>query len=110
MCYSPPMRAPGQSAIEQFRGRMRGAVLRLSDSGYEETRRVWNGMIDQRPLLIARCVGLADVVETVRFAREHDLPLTIRGGGHGVSGKAVMDGAVMADLSRMKHVQVDPAR
>ena len=104
------MRAPSQAAIERLRSQLRGAVLGQPDSGYEETRRVWNGMIDRQPLLIARCLGLADVVETVRFAREHDLPLTIRGGGHGVSGKAVMDGAVMADLSPMKHVHVDPVR
>src|SRR5437879_4031249 len=90
------MRAPSQAAIERLRSQLRGAVLCQPDSGYEETRRVWNGMIDRQPLLIARCLGLADVVETVRFAREHDLPLTIRGGGHGVSGKAVMDGIVTA--------------
>src|SRR5258708_18116817 len=104
------MRAPSQAAIERLRSQLRGAVLCQPDSGYEETRRVWNGMIDRQPLLIARCLGLADVVESVRFAREHDLPLTIRGGGHGVSGKAVMDGAGTADLSPMKNVQVDPVR
>jgi FAD/FMN-containing dehydrogenase len=67
-------------------------------------------MIDRRPLLIARCLGLTDVAETIRFARNHDVPMTVRGGGHGVSGKAVLDGAVLLDLSAMKHVHVDPAR
>jgi FAD/FMN-containing dehydrogenase len=67
-------------------------------------------MISRRPLLIVRCLGLADVAETIRLAREHEVPMTIRGGGHGVSGKAVLDDAVMLDLSLMKHVRIDPVR
>jgi FAD/FMN-containing dehydrogenase len=89
---------------------MCGEVLCPEDRGYDEARRLWNGMIDRRPLLIARCLGLTDVAETIRFARNHDVPMTVRGGGHGVSGKAVLDGAVLLDLSAMKHVHVDPAR
>ena len=77
----PTLRQPD---IEQLRGRLRGSVLSPQDSTYDGARRLWNGMIDRRPALIARCLGLADVVETIRFARERDLPLTVRGGGHGV--------------------------
>jgi FAD/FMN-containing dehydrogenase len=89
---------------------MCGEVLCPENPGYDEARRLWNGMIDRRPLLIARCLGLTDVAATIRFARNHDVPMTVRGGGHGVSGNALLDGAVLLDLSAMKHVQVDPAR
>src|SRR6516162_736195 len=99
-----------QPSIERLRGRLRGTVVCPHDPGYEETRLVWNGMISRRPLLIVRCLGLADVAETIRLAREHEVPMTIRGGGHGVSGKAVLDDAVMLDLSLMKHVRIDPVR
>src|SRR5262249_32392712 len=64
----------------------------------------------RRPSLIARCLGIADVAQTIQFAREHRLPLTVRGGGHSFAGNAVSDGAIMLDLSLMKHVQVDPVR
>src|SRR5262249_4996319 len=96
--------------IEQLRGRLRGTILLSEDSGYDQLRFGWNGMIDRRPLMIVRCLGLTDIVETIRFAQEHDLPMTVRAGGHGVSGKSVMDGAVMLDLSLMRHVGVDSVR
>ena len=104
------MPTPDLLAIGRLRDRMRGNVLCPEDSGYDDARRLWNGMINRRPLLIVRCLGLTDVVETIRFSRDHDIPMTVRGGGHGVSGKAVLDGAVLLDLSSMKHVQVDPVR
>jgi FAD/FMN-containing dehydrogenase len=91
-----------------LRARFRGALLRPGEEGYEEARRVWNGAIDRRPALIARCAGADDVVEAVRFAREHDLPVSVRGGGHAVAGPAVVDGGLMIDLSLMKAVRVDP--
>ena len=91
-----------------LRRRLQGTVVLPRDPDYDELRRVWNGMIDRRPICIVRCLGLADVSATIRFSRENNLPLTIRGGGHGVSGKAVMDGAVMMDLSPMKHVEIKP--
>ena len=68
-------------AIDELRGRLRGELLRPSDQGYDETRAIWNGMIDKRPGLIARCTGTADVLTAVRFASEHDLLGSIRGGG-----------------------------
>ncbi|HEY3208902.1 MAG TPA: FAD-binding oxidoreductase [Actinomycetota bacterium] len=97
------------AATQALRSRFRGALLRPGDEGYDEARRVWNGAIDRRPALIARCAGPDDVVEAVRFARERDLLVSVRGGGHAVAGHAVCDGGVMIDLSLMKAVRVDPS-
>jgi len=94
--------------IERLRARFRGALLQPGEEGYEEARRVWNGAIDRRPTLIARCAGSDDVVETVRFARERDMLISVRGGGHAVAGHAVCDGGVVIDLSLMKAIRVDP--
>ena len=88
----------------------RGPLLRSGEPGYEDVRRVWNGMIDKRPALIARSIGTADVVAAVHFARHHDLLVAVRGGGHNVAGSAVCDGGVMIDLSLMKGIQVDPVK
>jgi FAD/FMN-containing dehydrogenase len=96
-------------AVGRLRTRFRGALLRPGEEGYDEARRVWNGAIDRRPALVARCAGADDVVEAVRFAREHDLLVSVRGGGHAVAGHAVCDGGLMIDLSLMKAVRVDPA-
>ena len=78
------------------------------DRGYDAARAVFNGMIDRRPLAVIRPVDASDVVRCIAFARRHDLPLSVRGGGHSVAGHAVRDGAVMLDLSGMKAVRVDP--
>ena len=94
--------------IEKLRTHFRGALLRPGEEGYDEARRIWNGAIDRRPALIARCAGADDVVEAVRFARERDLLVSVRGGGHAVAGHAVCDGGVMIDLSLMKAIRVDP--
>jgi FAD/FMN-containing dehydrogenase len=91
-----------------LRSSFRGALLPPGEEGYEEARRVWNGAIDRHPALIARCAGADDVVEAMRFARERELPVTVRGGGHAVAGHAVCDGGLMIDLSLMKAVEVDP--
>lgn len=105
-------RMPDQnsSGIEQLRKRLRGPILLPEDSDYDALRFGWNGMIDRHPLMIARCLGTTDIVEILRYAQERGVPMTVRAGGHGFSGKSVMDGAVMLDLSLMKHVRVDPAR
>jgi len=100
--------APNEEAIRELRGRLRGQLLRAEDAGYDPARRVWNAMIDRQPALIARCAGAADVVAAVGFAREQGLPLAVRGGGHGVAGKAVCDDGLMIDLSPMKSIHIDP--
>jgi hypothetical protein len=94
--------------LQELRARFRGALLRPGEEGYDEARRIWNGAIDRRPALIARCAGADDVAVAVRFAREHDLLVSVRGGGHAVAGHAVCDGGLMIDLSLMKAVRVDP--
>lgn len=97
-----------EAAIQELKKRLRGRLLRPGDDGYDAARKVWNGMIDKRPAFIARCSGAADVVESVRFAREHDLLVSIRGGGHNYAGKSVCDDGLMIDLSPMKGIRVDP--
>ena len=94
-------------AIEAFRGAFRGELISETDPGYDAARRVWNGLIDKRPALIARCTGQADVVAAVNFARENGLLTSVRGGGHNVSGSALCDGGLTIDLSQMRAVRVD---
>lgn len=94
--------------LSTFRSQFRGALLRSGEEGYDEARRTWNGAIDRSPALIARCAGADDVVEAVRFAREHDLLVSVKGGGHSIAGHAVCDDGLMIDLSLMKAVRVDP--
>ena len=94
--------------IEALRGAVSGSLLSPGDGGYDEARRVHNGLIDRRPALIARCQNTADIVDAVRFARAEGLELCVRGGGHNVAGRAVAEGAVMIDLSPMKGIYVDP--
>jgi len=96
--------------VERFASGLAGRLLRQSDRDYDEARRVWNGMVDKRPALIARCAGTAHVVASVRFAREHDLLISVRGGGHNYAGKSVCEGGLMIDLSPMKGIIVDPGR
>jgi FAD/FMN-containing dehydrogenase len=97
------------AGIDQFRARMRGDVLLPADKGYDEVRQIWNAMFDRRPALIARCASPEDVVQAVTFAREHNLLLSVRGGGHNIAGNAVCDDGLMIDLSLMKGVGVDPS-
>src|SRR5262245_47907657 len=96
---------PTVMEIEGFRGRL----ISAAHTDYDIARAVWNGAIDRRPRLIARCIGTADVVTAVRFARDHDLEIAIRGGGHNVAGTAVCDDGIVIDLSTMRGVRVDPA-
>ncbi|RKD95890.1 FAD-binding oxidoreductase [Halopiger aswanensis] len=98
---------PG-SAVRSFEAAFAGDVIRPSDPAYDEDRRVWNGMIDRYPAIVARCTGVADVVAAVDFARDQGLPLTVRGGGHNVAGTAVRDGGLVVDLEPMNGVRVDP--
>ena len=93
--------------VEQVRTKLRGGHLLPGDEGYDAARKIYNAMIDHRPGIIARCAGVADVVDAVNFARNNGLLVSVRGGGHNVSGNAVCDGGLMIDLSPMKGVRVD---
>ena len=99
-----------ETVIEEFSAGLRGGLLRPGDDGYDDARAIFNAMIDNRPALIARCAGAADVIHAVNFARTNDLLVSVRGGGHNVSGHAICDGGMMIDLSPMKSVHVDPDR
>jgi FAD/FMN-containing dehydrogenase len=97
-----------QASLDRLQANVRGEVLFERDDGYEAARKIWNAMIDKHPSIIARCTGAADVIQCVRFAREHDVLVSVRGGGHNVAGSAVCEGGLMIDLSPMKSVRVDP--
>jgi len=97
-----------ESVVEAFRAGLRGELVAPGDAGYDEARALWNGMIDRRPALIARCAGAADVITSLKLALEHDLLVSVRGAGHNIAGKASVDDGLMIDLSRMRDVRVDP--
>ena len=98
------------AALRDLRSAVRGQVLRPGDDGHEAARRIFNAMIDRRPALIVRCAEAADVSASVGFARTHALDVSVKGGGHNVSGKAVCEGGLMIDLSAMKDIRVDAQR
>nr|WSX52071.1 FAD-binding oxidoreductase [Streptomyces sp. NBC_00974] len=100
----------GKPTIEELRQRVRGAVVTPDSDAYDEARTVHNAMIDRRPAAVVRCANAGDVMATVDFARETELDLAVRGGGHSVPGFGTCDGGVVADLSSMRGVRVDPAQ
>ncbi|CAM3411320.1 FAD-linked oxidase [Bordetella sputigena] len=97
------------TALDDLKANTRGRVVLPADPDYDEVRKVWNAMIDRRPAAIVRCAGVADIRRAVLFAREHGVPLTIRGAGHNIAGSAICDGGLMMDLSLMRSVRIDPA-
>jgi len=99
-----------RAGIDNFKANFRGEVLLRGDAAYDEVRQIWNAMIDRKPALITRCKSAEDVIRAVRFARESDVIVSVRGGGHNIAGNAVCDEGLMIDLSLMKRVQVDTAR
>lgn len=98
------------SAVETLEASLRGPLIRAGDPLYDEARKVYNGMIDRRPALIARCADVADVISAVNFAREARLTVAVRGGGHNVVGFGTCDDGLVIDLSPMKGVRIDPAK
>jgi FAD/FMN-containing dehydrogenase len=98
------------TVVRALNGAFAGELIGPGDGRYESARRVWNGMVDRRPAMIARCAGEDDVVAALAFARERGLPVAVRGGGHNVAGNAVCDGGVVIDLSALKEISVDPER
>ena len=99
-----------ETAVAELSAGLRGEVVGRDDPAYDETRKIWNGSIDKRPTLIARCAGVADVIAAVKFARKNGVPATIRSGGHSFPGLSVADDTLMIDLSPMKGVRVDPQK
>ena len=99
----------GEATVKDLRDALRGELVLPGDPAYDEARSVWNGMIDRRPALIARCTGTSDVIAANRFARSEGLTVAVRGGGHNVAGNATCDGGLVIDLSRMKAIAVDRA-
>jgi FAD/FMN-containing dehydrogenase len=96
--------------IEDFAGRLPGRALTPAHADFDEVRKVYNGMIDHKPALIVQCRDTSDVADAVRLARTHDIPISVRGGGHNFAGKAVLEGGLMIDLSGMKEISVDIGR
>jgi hypothetical protein len=94
------------TTVEEFKANLRGHLLHPGEDGYDEARKIWNGMFDRRPALIARCAGAADVVSAVNFARDNRLQVAVRGGGHSFPGHSVCDRGLVIDLSPMKGVRV----
>ncbi len=95
-------------AVTELANKFSGQLLQPTDAGYEEARKVHNGLVNKRPALIARCRGVADVVDAVDLARKLGLEVAVRGGGHNVAGRATVEGGLMIDLMPMKGIHVDP--
>ena len=98
-----------ENSFKDLKANLRGGLIEPGDKGYDEARKVYNGMIHKKPRAIARCADVADVIGSVNFARENDLLLAIRGGGHNAGGLGICDGGLVIDLGLMKYTRVDPA-
>ena len=104
------MKTLPQKSIEKLKSKVKGKVILPTDPGYNETRKVWNAMIDRRPAVIVQCVYAADVPHVISFAQESGLEISIRGAGHNIAGNAVCDDGVMIDFSKMRNVHVDAGK
>jgi FAD/FMN-containing dehydrogenase len=104
------MKTIPQKSIEALKGKLEGKMMMPEDPAYDETRKIWNAMIDRRPAAIVQCAVAADVAHSISFARDNGLEISIRGAGHNIAGNAVCDQGVMIDFSKMKNVQVDPEK
>src|SRR5438270_1651331 len=98
----------GDATVQELRDQLGGELIAPGDAAYDEARSVWNGMIDRRPALVARCSSNEDVIAAVGFARSEGLLVAVRGGGHNVAGNATCDGGLVIDVGPMKGVRVDP--
>lgn len=103
------MKTLPSAAVEELSSTFRGEIILPETDGYEAARKIWNGMFDRKPAMIARCVGTSDVVQAVKFARNQNLLISVKGGGHNSAGNAVCDDGIMIDLSLMRRVNVNPA-
>ena len=98
-----------ENSIADFKANLRGRLIQPGDADYDDARKVYNAMIHKKPRLIARCVDVADVIRSVNFARENDLLLAVRGGGHNAGGLGICDDGLVIDLAPIKYTRVDPA-
>lgn len=98
-----------EKIVDRFKAVLRGELIQPNDEGYDDARKVYNGMIDRRPRLIARCTDVADVITSVKFARENEMLVAVRGGGHNGAGLGICDDGLVIDLSRMQGIRVEPA-
>lgn len=103
------LRTVSGAALDKLSSRLSGTLLTGGEAGYDDARTVWNGLVNRRPAVIAPCAGTSDVAESVRFASDHGLLVSVRGGGHSAAGRAVCEGGLMIDLSPMRQVHVDAA-
>jgi FAD/FMN-containing dehydrogenase len=99
-----------QTTIQEFSQTLSQPLIMPADRGYDEARSIWNGMVDNKPAMIAKCLNVDDIIKCVNFAQAHDLLISIKGGGHNVAGRAVCDGGLMMNLSQMNRVVVDPVK
>ena len=97
-----------EETVKKFKASLRGALIQPNDEGYDIARKVYNGMIDRRPRLIARCADVADVIAAVNFGRQNNMLVAIRGGGHNAGGLGVCDDGLVIDLSLIKYTRIDP--
>src|SRR5688572_9222603 len=96
--------------IQEFENGLQGRILRAGDADYDVARRHYNALINKHPALIVHCAGVADIIDVVDFARTHRILVAVRGGGHNVAGRALVDGGMVIDLTPMKGIRVDPAQ
>ena len=97
-----------EEGLDALRAALHGKLLLRGDAGYDDARTIWNAMVDRKPAIIVRAADAADVARAVQFAREHQLLVAVRGGGHNIAGNAVCEGGLMIDLTPMKAVRIDP--
>jgi FAD/FMN-containing dehydrogenase len=102
-------RTVSSETVAALRRKLSGAVALPGEDGYDAARKIWNAMVDRHPALVVRCLGAADVIEAVRLARDENLLVAVRAGGHNIAGNAVCDGGLLIDLSLMRSVRIDPA-
>ena len=97
-----------ETAIKEFGESLRGELILPADPGYDDARKVYNGMIDKKPAIIAKCFDVADVITSVNFGRENNLLISVRGGGHNAGGLGICDNGLVIDLSQIRYTHVDP--
>src|SRR5262249_5353552 len=98
-----------ENAVADFKANLRGRLIEAGDKGFDEEREVYNGMIHKKPRMIIRCADVADVIRSVHFARDNDLLLAVRSGGHNAGGLGICDDGLVVDLNPIKYTRVDPA-